>query len=114
MKYDLTEYDPGDRFFGADRRGRRRLDVKDTDGKCMVYMVRCSDGTLYTGWSNHLPDRIKTHNEGKGAKYTSSRRPVRLVYAEELPDRKKAMSREASIKKLSRSEKEKLVGKEDL
>ena len=85
------------------------MDAKDTDGKCMVYIVRCSDGTLYTGWSNHLPDRIKTHNEGKGAKYTRSRRPCELVYVESFETKNEALKREAAIKRLSRDDKSKLI-----
>ena len=75
-----------------------------------VYILRCGDGSLYTGWTNHLEQRIRAHNEGKGAKYTKSRRPVRLVYAETFSTKEEAMKREAAIKKLSRKEKEELIG----
>jgi putative endonuclease len=73
-------------------------------------MVECADGTLYTGWSTDPERRIKTHNAGKGAKYTRMRRPVKLIYTEELPDRSSAMKREVEIKKYSRKRKKKLAG----
>ena len=74
-----------------------------------TYIVRCRDGSLYTGWSNDLEKRIREHNEGRGAKYTKSRRPVALVYYEEYQTKEEAMRREYAIKKLRRREKEKLV-----
>lgn len=84
-----------------------------TDGKAdrkeYVYILRCSDGTLYTGWTNDLSHRIAAHNGGKGAKYTRSRRPVELVYFETFQDRIEAQRRERAIKKLSRKEKELLI-----
>lgn len=70
-----------------------------------VYILKCSDGTLYTGWTNSLQDRILAHNSGKGAKYTRSRGPVLLVYLEEFQEKGPALSREAQIKKLPRQEK---------
>ena len=71
-----------------------------------VYIVECSDGTLYTGYTNNLDKRIKTHNAGKGAKYTRCRIPVKLLYYEEYADKSKAMSREWFIKnKMTRDEK---------
>lgn len=73
------------------------------------YMVECADGTFYTGWSTDPERRVKTHNAGKGAKYTKTRRPVKLIYVEELADKSSALKRERAIKKLSRKEKEKLV-----
>ena len=78
--------------------------------QCFTYIVRCADGTLYTGWTNHLEERIRTHNQGKGARYTRSRRPVVLVYAEEHETKEAAMSREVKIKRMTRAEKEKLIG----
>lgn len=75
-----------------------------------VYILRCADGTLYTGCTNDLERRLKTHNAGKGAKYTRARLPVELVYAEEAPDRSQALRREAAIKALPRSEKLELIG----
>ena len=77
--------------------------------KCYTYMVRCSDGTLYTGWTNNLETRMEAHNSGRGAKYTKSRRPVELVYFEEFTQKSDAMSREARLKQLGRAEKLKLI-----
>lgn len=74
-----------------------------------TYMAECSDGTFYTGWTNDIEKRIKAHNDGKGAKYTRSRLPVRLVYLEEHDTKEEAMSREYQIKKMTRHAKEKLV-----
>jgi len=74
-----------------------------------TYIFRCSDGTLYTGWTNDLVKRVEAHNSGKGAKYTKTRRPVELVYYEIYDTKEEAMSREYHIKKLSRSEKLNLV-----
>ena len=74
-----------------------------------TYIVRCADGTLYTGWTNDLEKRMKAHNEGTGAKYTRSRRPVELVYSEEHESREEAMSREYHIKRLSRQQKLELL-----
>lgn len=74
-----------------------------------VYVVRCGDGTYYTGISPDVEKRIALHNEGRGAKYTAGRRPVQLVYSEELTNRSAASRREAEIKKLSRVQKEALI-----
>lgn len=74
-----------------------------------VYILRCADGTLYTGCTNDLSRRLAAHNAGKGAKYTRSRRPVELVYREEVPDKSAALRREATIKGLSRGEKLALI-----
>ncbi len=74
------------------------------------YMVECVDGTYYTGWSTDPERRAKMHNAGKGAKYTKTRRPVKLIYVEELPDKSSALKRERAIKRLSRKQKEKLLG----
>ncbi len=70
-----------------------------------TYILECSDGTLYTGWTNNLEQRLKAHNSGKGAKYTRSRIPVTLVYYEAYLTQQQAMSREQFIKHLSRQEK---------
>ena len=67
-----------------------------------TYLVRCADGTLYCGWTNHLEERIKAHNAGKGAKYTKGRRPVELVYYETFATKQEAMKREAEVKRLNR------------
>ncbi len=74
-----------------------------------TYIVRCADGTLYTGWTTDLKKRISVHNSGKGAKYTRVRLPVELVYYEEFSTRHEAMSREVHIKHLSKPQKEELV-----
>lgn len=79
---------------------------------CCVYMVECADGTLYTGWTNRLERRLEAHNSGRGAKYTRSRRPVRLVWAESQPDSSAALRREAAVKRLSRREKLALIGRD--
>lgn len=70
-----------------------------------VYILQCSDGSLYTGWTDNLPKRLMAHQSGKGAKYTKGRRPVKLVYSENLPDKSSALKREWFIKKLSRKDK---------
>lgn len=74
-----------------------------------TYIVECSDGTLYTGWTNNLEKRLEAHNAGKGAKYTKTRRPVKLVYQEQFETKEEAMSREYHIKQLGRKEKLKLI-----
>jgi putative endonuclease len=75
-----------------------------------VYMVRCSDGTLYTGISNDLEKRIKAHNSGKdGARYTRSRKPVELVYSEQVESKSAAARLEYQIKRLPRNKKELIV-----
>lgn len=76
-----------------------------------VYILRCADDTLYCGWTNDLDHRLKTHNSGKGAKYTRSRLPVELVYSEALESPSAALHRECEIKKLSRREKMELIEK---
>lgn len=74
-----------------------------------VYILKCRDDSLYTGWTNNLPKRVQAHNRGKGAKYTKARLPVELVYYEEFEDKIVAMKREYSIKKLTRKEKISLI-----
>ena len=74
-----------------------------------AYILACADGTLYTGWTTDLRRRLAAHNAGKGAKYTRSRRPVTLRYAERCSTREKAMHREWEIKQLSRAEKLRLI-----
>ena len=81
------------------------------DERNYVYMVKCADGSLYTGWTNDLPGRLHAHNHGKaGARYTRSRRPVSLFYFECFRTKQEAMRRECEIKKLTRAEKERLAG----
>jgi putative endonuclease len=70
-----------------------------------VYIVRCADGSLYTGWAVDVDRRVKNHNAGRGARYTRAHRPVKLVYTEELPTRVDAMKRELAIKAYSREKK---------
>ena len=70
-----------------------------------IYIVKCSDGSLYTGWTNNLEKRIEDHKAGRGAKYTKARRPVILVYKEEFSTKQEAMRREWEIKQMSRKEK---------
>lgn len=74
-----------------------------------VYMLRCADNSLYTGWCKDLDQRLKTHNSGKGAKYTRSRLPVKLVFYEEIEDKSEALKEEIRLKKLSKKKKEELV-----
>ena len=74
-----------------------------------TYLLECADGTLYCGWTSDLGRRVRAHNEGKGSKYTRSRRPVRLVYAETFETREEAMRREWQIKRMRRAGKEKLI-----
>lgn len=74
-----------------------------------TYLLRCADGTFYCGWTNHLMERVRMHNEGRGAKYTRGRRPVELVYYEEFATRQEAMRREYAIKRLSRKDKQLLM-----
>ena len=74
-----------------------------------TYLVQCADGTLYCGWTNHLEERVRAHNSGKGAKYTKSRRPVKLMYYEEFETKEEAMRQEAALKRLTRREKLKLI-----
>ena len=74
-----------------------------------TYILKCSDGTLYTGWTNDLEKRLAAHNSGKGSKYTASRRPVEFVYTECFETKQEAMKREAEIKKLTRAEKLNLI-----
>lgn len=76
-----------------------------------VYILRCGDGTLYTGITDDIPRRLAAHRSGKGAKYTRGRGPLELVYQEEVHDKSAALRREAAIKKLRRLEKERLIEK---
>jgi len=76
---------------------------------CYCYILECADGTYYTGWTVDPERRVAMHNKGRGARYTRTRCPVKLVYMEELPDRKSAMLREVAIKKMKRERKAKLI-----
>ncbi len=78
-----------------------------------VYMLRCGDGSLYTGWTNDLEHRLKMHAAGKGGKYTRAHLPVELVYAEGFETAREARSREVKIKQLSREQKLRLIDRKD-
>lgn len=77
--------------------------------EAFTYIVRCADGSLYTGWTTNIAERLAAHNSGKGARYTRSRLPVELVWFEKHSDHTAARSREVKIKQLSRQEKLKLI-----
>ncbi len=72
---------------------------------CFCYILECIDGTLYTGWTTDPERRVNQHNKGVGARYTRTRRPVKLVYLEEQPDKITALKRERAIKALPRKKK---------
>ena len=74
-----------------------------------AYLVRCSDGSLYAGWTNDIEKRLKSHNAGTGAKYTRARLPVTLAYLETFDTKSEAMKREAALKKLTHQQKEQLA-----
>ena len=76
-----------------------------------TYILKCSDGSYYTGWTNDLGKRLASHNDGTGSKYTNPRRPVELVHAEAFATKQEAMSREWEIKQMNRQEKEELIKK---
>ena len=78
-----------------------------------VYILRCGDGSLYTGWTNDLEHRLRMHSEGRGCKYTRSHLPVELVYSESFETSHEARSREAKIKQLSRREKLELIHRKE-
>lgn len=92
-----------------DKMNTEKTERIENEQMAYTYMVRCKDGSLYTGWTNNLEKRIKAHNEGKGAKYTRNRGPVELVYAETHGTKQEAMSREARIKQFTKKEKEELA-----
>ena len=77
-----------------------------------TYILRCADGSLYTGWTNDLEKRLKAHNSGRGAKYTRARRPVELVWYEAFADKIAAQRREYAVKQLTRAEKLQLIESE--
>ena len=74
-----------------------------------AYLVRCSDGSLYAGWTNDIEKRVQSHNAGTGAKYTRARLPVTLAYLETFDTKSEAMKREAALKKLTHRQKEQLA-----
>ena len=75
----------------------------------VTYILECRDQTLYTGWTNDIKKRLEAHNQGRGAKYTRGRTPVKLVYLEAFHTKQEAMKREIAIKKLSRADKLRLI-----
>lgn len=77
-----------------------------------AYFLRCADGSYYAGFTTDLISRVKTHNAGRGGKYTRSRLPVELVYFEEFETEREARSREWHLKKLTREQKTALIGKQ--
>ena len=79
------------------------------DRPCYCYIVECADGTFYTGWAVDPERRVAVHNQGRGARYTKTRRPVRLVYVEPQPDVSTALKRERAIKRMTREGKRKLI-----
>ncbi|MCP4481761.1 MAG: GIY-YIG nuclease family protein [bacterium] len=83
-----------------------KLRVKN---KYYVYILECSDKTLYTGYTTHLNKRMKAHNAGKGAKYTRGRKPVKLIWSEEFQTLSEALKKEINIKKLSKKEKLQII-----
>ena len=74
-----------------------------------MYILRCGDGTFYTGWTNDLPRRLEAHRAGRGSKYTRAHQPVELVYYEAFPTKQEAMRREWAVKQLSRAKKMELI-----
>ena len=78
-----------------------------------TYILKCKDGSLYTGWTNDLEQRVAAHNTGKGAIYTKARRPVELVYFEEFETKEQAMKREYAIKQMARKDKLELVRRKE-
>ena len=74
-----------------------------------IYILKCADGTLYTGWTNDLEKRLQAHSSGKGCKYTRSRCPIELVYFECFETKQEAQSREFAIKKMARTKKQELI-----
>ncbi len=93
------------------QRGRRSRIRRRLPSRWLVYILRCSDGSLYTGITNDLPKRLKAHAAGKASKYTRSRLPVRLAYSEPEKSKSAALKREAAIKRLRRAEKDRLLAK---
>ena len=82
-------------------------------GDHYVYVLRCADDTLYTGYTTDVERRVAEHEAGEGAKYTRGRTPVEVVHTERYDSRSAAMSREAALKQLSRAQKERLIGSAD-
>ncbi len=83
--------------------------IQEKERKAYTYIVQCRDGSYYTGWTTDVDKRVAAHNAGKGAKYTKSRRPVKLVYYEVFDSKGKAMHREYEIKQMPRIQKTRLI-----
>jgi putative endonuclease len=92
---------------------RSSADTAPNAGDHFVYVVECSDGTLYTGYTTDVERRVAEHNDGTGARYTRGRAPVTLVHTEAFDSRSAAMAREYAIKQLRRAQKEALVAEAD-
>ena len=87
-----------------------RLSVTEMNKEAhYVYILKCADGTYYTGWTTDLRKRVRVHNTGNGAKYTRSRLPVELIYHEEFKEKGEALKREYAIKQMTREQKERLI-----
>jgi predicted GIY-YIG superfamily endonuclease len=91
--------------------GSPPLPRRPSRSRWLVYLLRCRDGSLYTGITNDLDRRLKAHAAGTASRYTRSRLPVTLAYSEPQPTKSRALKREAAIKKLRRAEKERLVAR---
>ena len=83
--------------------------MKNEKMNYFTYIVRCGDGTLYTGWTDDLKKRLDAHNKGVGSRYTRARLPVELVHSEEFASKSEAMRRERAIKKMTRAAKQRLI-----
>ena len=111
MIYKIIPADQIGRANPSSRKEETKQKISEYRSKDMhyTYIVECRDKTLYTGWTTDLEKRIRMHNEGKGAKYTKSRAPVRLVYYEQYETKQEALKRAYAIKQLSRKEKLALI-----
>lgn len=92
------------------QRKPRQLKPRQSKPGWLVYLLRCRDGSLYTGITNNLPKRLQAHAAGKASRYTRSRLPIQLAYTEPQRSHSQALKREAAIKKLSRRQKDDLIG----
>lgn len=112
LKFDIAASDIYSLLFKDDRSARRDFKISPSfteNQKNYVYILRCADSTLYTGWTNNLEKRLADHDAKKGAKYTKTRTPVTLEYFEIFAEKSKALSREYEIKQLSKQKKESLI-----
>ena len=112
LKFDIAASDIYSLLFKDDRSAGRDFKISPSfteNQKNYVYILRCADSTLYTGWTNNLEKRLADHNSKRGAKYTKTRTPVTLEYFEIFAEKSKALSREYEIKQLSKQKKESLI-----